>query len=286
LGFLNTSVGSYYSDIYNPTLVVQTGIIRLLPFLDKKINHLSNKKIVEKNINISKKDWDSRETSWDFEKVPLLNESTSLKNAYKKWQDNVTQDYLQLHANEEELNRIFIGIYGLQEELTPEVALKDITILQEELDRNQLEKLELVFREQGSNAIVLPIKKDEVISQFLSYCIGLFMGRYRLDKPGLHIAHPNPTEEELASYAIPSVSSRAQSRDEGTSTKDVTFAIDEDAIIPLMSSECAFPDDALVRIKNLIHDLWGEDTLTENSNFINECLGTDLDKWLTYLLVV
>jgi hypothetical protein len=277
--FLNTNVAHFCLGVVNPTLNFQVGNISNLPLILKE--DISIKTITTNCIEISKNDWNSRETSWDFETAPLLNESASLKTAYQKWQDNATQDFLQLHANEEELNRIFIDIYGLQEELTPEVALKDITILQDELDRNQLEKLEPLFREQGSNAIVLPIKKDEVISQFLSYCIGLFMGRYRLDKPGLHIAHPNPTEEELASYVIPSVSSRAQSRDEGTSSTEVTFSIDDDAIIPLMSTECAFPDDALVRIKNLIHDLWGEDTLTENSNFINECLGTDLDKWLT-----
>jgi hypothetical protein len=270
--FLNTNVAHFCLGVVNPTLNFQVGNISNLPFILKE--DISIKTVTTNCIDISKKDWDSRETSWDFEKVPLLNESTSLKNAYKKWQDNVTQDYLQLHANEEELNRIFIGIYGLQEELTPEVALKDITILQEELDRNQLEKLELVFREQGSNAIVLPIKKDEVISQFLSYCIGLFMGRYRLDKPGLHIAHPNPSEEELDSYVIPSVV-------KGLITQDVVFAIDTDAILPLMSTECAFPDDAWSQIKNLINNLWREETLTENLNFVNECLGTDLDKWLT-----
>jgi hypothetical protein len=273
IGYLNTKITQSVLPYIKGNNNAKPGHISLIPFKGYS-NNINILNIVDSNIFLSKKDWDSRETSWGFETAPLLNESASLKMAYQKWQDNVTQDFLQLHANEEELNRIFIDIYGLQEELSPEVALKDITILQDELDRNLLEKLESAFREQGSNAIELPIKKDEVISQFLSYCIGLFMGRYRLDKPGLHIAHPNPTEEELASYVIPSTV-------EGTSTKDVTFSIDEDAIIPLMSSECAFPDDALVRIKNLIHDLWGEDTLTENSNFINECLGTDLDKWLT-----
>jgi hypothetical protein len=270
-----SKVGYLLLNIINPTINFQVENLCLLPIIypeklikDKVIYH------TDENIISSKKDWDSRETSWDFATSSLLNESASLKAAYQKWQDNVTQEFLQLHANEEELNRIFIDIYGLQEELTAEVALKDITILQDELDRNQLEQLEPLLREQRANAVVLPIKKDEVISQFLSYCIGLFMGRYRLNKPGLHIAHPNPTEEEIAPYVI--------ARKEAIpSTKEFTFSIDEDAIVPLMSSECAFPDDALVRIKNLIHDLWGEDTLTENSNFINECLGSDLDRWLT-----
>lgn len=265
IGYLNSVVAFNFLKVLAPTINYQIGDIKNLPVVKVEDEiHMS-----KDCINLSKKDWDSRETSWDFEQSPLLNESTSLKEAYQKWQDNVTQDFFQLHENEEELNRIFIDIYGLQEELTPEVALKDITILQEELDRNALEQLEPVFRAKGANAVQLPIKKEEVISQFLSYSIGVFMGRYRLDNPGLHIAHPHPTEEELTPYQIT------------LQEKNQTIEIDEDGIIPLMGSECAFPDDALVRIKNLIHTVWSENSQIENSNFINECLGINLDKWLT-----
>ena len=265
---LNSKVASEFLAILNPTINFSSGVISKIPVFDLNSTKIDWKEFISNTMNISKNDWNSRETSWDFEQSPLFNESNSLKTAYQKWQDEVSQDFFQLHENEEELNRIFIDIYGLQEELTPEVALKDITILQEELDRNALEQLEPVFRAKGVNAVTLPIKKEEVISQFLSYCVGVFMGRYRLDKPSLHIAHPNPTEEELASYNF-------------TTQNTEKLSIDDDAIIPLMGSECAFPDDALVRIKNLIHDIWGEASLTENLNFVNECLGTDLDKWLT-----
>lgn len=276
LALLNTTITLYLTKVLNPTMVTQVGDLSRIPY--SKVNNSLDINIPKNCVEISKKDWDSRETSWDFQQSPLLNESGSLKAAYEKWQDNVTQDFFQLHENEEELNRIFIDIYGLQDELTPEVALKDITILQEELNGKDLEQLESLFREQGKNAVMLPIKKDEVISQFISYSIGVFMGRYRLDKSGLHIAHPNPTEQELASYVI--ASPFCHSDDRRNLITQVTMEIDEDAIIPLMGSECAFPDDALVRIKNLVHNLWGEETLTENLNFINECLGTDLDKYL------
>jgi hypothetical protein len=265
LAFLNSKLSDSLINLINPTLNITKSDIEKLP---NSINNIQIENIGLENIKLSKWDYSRSETSWDFEQSPLLNESTSLKAAYHKWQGNVTRDFLQLHENEEELNRIFIDIYGLQEELTPEVALKDITILQEELDRKALEQLESVFRAQGKNAVVLPINKKEVISQFISYSIGVFMGRYRLDKPGLHIAHPNPSEEELASYEV-SLQGTTQS-----------VEIDDDAVIPLMGSECAFPDDALVRIKNLVHNLWGEETLTENLNFINECVGSDLDKYL------
>ena len=279
LGLLNTKFANYVLKVLNPTLNFSSGVVSKMPIdFDKNI---IDKIIIIKSVDISKKDWNSREISWDFEQSPLLNESASLKEAYQKWQDSVTQDFFQLHENEEELNRIFIDIYGLQEELTPEVALKDITILQEELDRNALEQIEPVFRAKGANTVQLPIKKDEVISQFLSYSIGVFMGRYRLDKPGLHIAHPNPTEEELAPYVIASPNVIPSAVEGSLTINHSQFTIDEDAIIPLMGSECAFPDDALVRIKNLIHTVWSEKSQIENSNFINECLGMDLDKWLT-----
>ena len=271
LAFLNSKLSDNLINLINPTLNITKSDIEKLP---NSINNIQIENIGLENIKLSKWDYSRSETSWDFEQSPLLNESDSVKTASQKWLGNVTNDFFQLHENEEELNRIFIAIYGLQEELTPEVALKDITILQEELNGKDLEQLEPLFREQGKNAVVLPIKKDEVISQFISYSIGVFMGRYRLDKPGLHIAHPNPTEEELVPYLAKGVSPRVQSRG------SFQFTIDEDAIIPLMGSECAFPDDALVRIKNLIHDLWGEETLTENLNFINECLTVDLDKYL------
>jgi type II restriction/modification system DNA methylase subunit YeeA len=263
-GLLNSKISYHLLSALNPTLAFQIGDLNRLPFIYDKDQENQISKLSINCLEISKKEWDSQETSWDFEKTPLLNESTSLKLAYQKWQENVTKDFFQLHANEEELNRVFIDIYGLQEELTPEVALNDITILQKELNGKDLEKLEPVFRKQGANAISLPINKAEVISQFISYAIGILMGRYRLDKPGLNIAHPNPTAEELASYSYNSS----------------TVTIDEDAILPLMGKNCNFPDDALQQINQLLDTIWGHETRIENSNFIQECLGKELEKFL------
>jgi hypothetical protein len=261
LAFTNSKVFAILIKAINPTLNFQVGNVSSIPNIHKGNKH---QVYTENAIIISKQDWDSRETSWDFEQSPLLNETTSLEQAYQRWQEKVTQDFFQLHANEEELNRIFIDIYGLQDELTPEVALKDITILQEELAKKDMEALEENFRAKGQDAIELPIDKGEVISQFISYAIGLFMGRYRLDKPGLNIAHPNPTAEELASYTY----------------NGGQVIIDEDAILPLMGSSCNFPDDAVHQIYGLLDTLWGHDTRTENINFIQECLDKDLEKFL------
>jgi type II restriction/modification system DNA methylase subunit YeeA len=261
LGFLNSKVAYEYLKILNPTLNFSSGVVARTPniFSDNlPIN------IVENCIQLSKTDWDSRENSWDFHKSPLINDSLSLQKAYLKWKDNATQYFFQIHKNEEELNRYFINIYGFQEELTPKVELKDITILQDELIIKNLDKLELVFRKKGAEGIELPINKSEVISQFISYAVGLFMGRYRLDKPGLNIAHPNPTKEELANYKY----------------NNGEVIIDQDAILPLMGKNCNFNDDVVKQFTQLLDTIWGHEQRTENINFIQECLNKELEKFL------
>jgi len=262
IGLLNSRVPSLIASLITPTVHYEAGTIRTIPFILHEVNKVLE--ISKACIELVRVDWNSRESSWDFEQSPLLNESNFLEQAYQTWQEKVSQDFFQLHTNEEELNRIFIDIYGLQEELTPEVALKDITILQEELNKKDLETLEVEFRANGANSIMLPIDKGEVISQFISYAIGLFMGRYRLDKPGLNIAHPNPTAEELESYSY----------------NNGQVIIDEDAILPLMGKNCNFPDDALQQFQQVLDTIWGHETRTENINFIQDCLDKDLEKFL------
>ncbi|WP_213195479.1 BREX-1 system adenine-specific DNA-methyltransferase PglX [Cloacibacterium caeni] len=267
IAFLNSKISKNFLLLLNPTLNFSSGVVSLLPFIRNNNKFLIEKKC-DYSINISKTDWDSRETSWDFEQNPLLaQQQTSLSLAYQTWQEKVSQDFFQLHSNEEELNRIFIDIYGLQEELTPEVALKDITILQDELKAEDLAALEPAFR-AGEN-VVLPIQKDVVISQLLSYLVGCMLGRYRLDKKGLHIAHPDATEEELATYEV------------SDAALPFPFTIDEDAILPLMGAACAFPDDAVKRIEDLLHRIYGDQSHIQNLNFIDDALGMKLDKWMT-----
>jgi hypothetical protein len=260
LGLCNSSVIKKFAPILNPTIHFNVGNFNSLPLIKSELDE----SIIKDNIELSKLDWDSRETSWDFEQSPLLNETSKLEQELKTWQEQVTKDFFLLQNNEEELNSIFIDIYGLQDELTPEVALKDITILQEELNKKDMEALEDDFRANGANAIELPIDKGEVISQFISYAIGLFMGRYRLDKPGLNIAHPNPTAEELKSYNY----------------NNGQVIIDEDAILPLMGKNCNFPDDALQQFQQVLDTIWGHETRTKNINFIQDCLDKDLEKFL------
>ena len=264
LGLLNSSISKDLLNILNPTLSTPPRYVRSVPVVEKIFSEKSISTIVDENVDLAKFDWNSHETSWDFFKSPLLNDHESIKLAYQNWIQNTSKDFFQLHKNEEELNRIFIDIYGLQDELTADVSLKDITILQDELKKNDLEALEVKFRDNGKDAIELPIIRSEVISQFISYAIGLFMGRYRLDKPGLNIAHPNPTKEELSSYTY----------------NHGEVIIDQDAILPLMGKNCNFTDDVVKQFTQLIDTIWGHEQRTENINFIQECLDKELDKFL------
>lgn len=262
LGLLNSKVTQTVLWTISQTFNYIASEISKIPYREND-NKERTSTIVQSCISISNIDWDSRETSWDFQENEIIKQQkATIDKAYRSYLQFWTGQFAQLHANEVELNRIFIDIYGLQDELTPEVKLKEITILQEELDYNVLG--ELTEMKQLPDPSILPLKSDEVMRQFISYAIGCAMGRYRLDRPGLHIAHPKPSEEELASYAY----------------NHEAFQIDEDAIIPLMDASCGFADNALVRVKALIRQVWGMDAEIENINFLESSLGKDLEGYL------
>jgi hypothetical protein len=254
----------------------QVGDVKALPFKKPDDLQLINE-LKKKAYSISRSDWDSRETSWDFSQHPLVQQTAnSLKSAYDAWKEQATDDFLQLRANEEELNDLFIDLYDLEDELSPRVALDDITILDDEIDREALEKLDNGRDELSDDELRARFLEDDPddalfqvevpIRQFLSYGIGVILGRYRLGHDGLHIAHPNPSGDELAPYEVPTPLSGPESN--GTET----FEIDDDAIVPLMGWDSPFSDDAVVRMREIVRLIWGEETLTENLNFINHAL--------------
>ncbi len=265
--FINSKVGNMLLKLLNPTINTQVEDVSILPIIEERYRDEINK-VGKECLSISKKDWDSRETSWDFASNPLIRQGkASVEEAFTAWEQEVTQDFYQLHHNEQELNRIFIDIYGLQEELSPEVALRDITILQEELRKEDLDSIEPALRTGQQPA--LPIQRGVVVGQLISYLVGVLLGRYHLGKEGLHIAHPDATEEELAPYRVEHLA------------EPFLMEIDKDAILPMMGNACTFPDDALRRIEKLIQHIWGEKSLIANINFIEECLGMKLEKYLT-----
>jgi len=207
LGFMNTKYSFNLIDAINPTLSNTIGDILKLPI---KISQKHFEKISKRSsecISISKKSWNRTEKSYWFSSnqlIQLFKEGgiDTLEVAYEHYRQYWTNRFFQLHQNEEELNRQFIEIYGLQEELTPDVPLDEITILQEELDRKKLVTGDrwLVTGDQSPSIKhqppTLPFKDKEVFAQFISYAVGCMFGRYSLDKEGLILANQGETLED------------------------------------------------------------------------------------------
>jgi type II restriction/modification system DNA methylase subunit YeeA len=273
LGILNSIVGNTFLNVLNPTLAFQAGDISKFPLILRSGLYLN--KLVINNISISKSDWDSRETSWDFKTSPLfdgllgdlnmassqfvksrieakLREGVTLKDAYQEYIKIWTSMFFQLHRNEEELNRQFIEIYGLQDELTPDVPLEEITILQEE---TSIENGELVFH------------ADEVFAQFVSYAVGCMFGRYSLDKEGLILANQGETLQDYLEKV-------------GRREEELTFVPDRDNIIPVLDDEW-FSDDIVERFHTFLKASFGEQNFRKNRDFVEECLGKDIRKYFT-----
>ncbi|MCI6336761.1 MAG: BREX-1 system adenine-specific DNA-methyltransferase PglX [Prevotella sp.] len=288
LAFLCSQIGSLVIRALNPTINININDVLNLPFKKEHWNIIE--KISKDNIYLSMSDWDSHETSWDFETNPLLavDTDTYIDNIHheierheKETGEHICIDpaapeldclewrmeqykqkwehlFMQLHENEEELNRQFIDIYGLQDELTPDVPLDEITILQQG---------EIWLAPcPGSDSMygaAIEWNDDVVMKQFISYAVGCMMGRYRLDKKGLHIAHPNPTAEETAPYIY----------------NNVKFEIDEDGIIPLMPNDCGFSDNASNRFADFVRIALGDEKHVENLNYVEKCLGKSVEQY-------
>ena len=262
LGYLNSKVIKYFLNILCPTLTFQVGDVSKVPCKTLQVDSQDIDTLVERNIFISKCDWNLQEISWDFEANPLVtlhNEkvaqgnlefSSRLSVFVEEFVTQWTNRFMQLHQNEEELNRQFISIYGLEDELTPDVPMDEITILQQ--GEISIENNSIKWHE------------DVLMKQLISYAVGVWMGRYQLGKKGLHIAHPNPTEEELQAYEY----------------SGVQVYIDDDGLIPILPQSSPFDDNLSSRISDFVRITFGEDKLTENLNYIEQKLGSSIDQYV------
>lgn len=273
----NTKVFSEAAKIISPAGHIQIGEIGKMPCCDNAPDDIEN--FGKDNIAISKADWDSHETSWDFLRNPLweqqldiildemrergvFSEDATIDNIgpfnlpdllqplellVEKYQSEWEDRFHQLHRNEEELNRKFIEIYGLQDELTPDVPLDEITILQK--GEISIEDNKIVWH------------KDVIIKQFISWMVGCFMGRYSADKPGLIIASQG---QEVADLDVPAM----------------TLEIDDDGIIPIIQESDFFADDMTQRIEAGVKALFGEQNFYDNMKYIKACLGQELRDYL------
>ncbi|MCI9128332.1 MAG: BREX-1 system adenine-specific DNA-methyltransferase PglX [Eubacterium sp.] len=172
LALLNSKIGSYVLPLLNPTINVVPEDIRSIPIKMEFLASASD--YTEINCVLAKEDWDAFETSWDFQHHPLLRKVLTIAEAFDQWQAECDDRFNQLKANEEELNRIFIDIYGLQDELTPDVEDKDVTVRKAELARD--------------------------IRSFISYAVGCMLGRYSLDADGIAYAGGEWDASKYASF--------------------------------------------------------------------------------------
>lgn len=244
--YLNSLVATEYMKVLSPAVRFQPGHAINLPFYSHQNSRASE--IAARNIALSQSDWDCLETSWDFTISPLLNIEffqKSLKANYQilraNWRE-MAQEMLRL---EEENNRLFIDAYGLQEELTPEVPLNEITLTCNPHYR---------YGNDKSEAELETLLQCDTLKELVSYAIGCMMGRYSLDKPGLILASQGETLQDYLRQ-IPSP----------------RFSPDDDAILPLTDQEW-FADDATNRFREFIRVVWGDDTLQENLDFVAESL--------------
>ena len=239
LAFSNSIVFQMFVDLLNSSLHYQVGDIARIPVILENTNEESLK--AKECVDWSKNDWDSVETSWDFKKPPLLRNVFTISEAFTQWQAECNDRFYRLKANEEELNRIFIDIYGLQNELTPEVADKDVTV-----HRIFDTKDAVPESMKGSNYV--RTMRDEVVS-LISYAVGCMFGRYSLDVEGL-------------AYAGGAWDSGKYRR----------FIPDEDNVIPITDEEY-LDDDIVSRLLAWLKAAYGADTLEENLDFIAKALG-------------
>lgn len=232
LALMNSCVAQNYLSVLCPTLKYQPGNVVKVPYIEKSKGDVEE--LSKKCVALSKDDWDSFETSWDFTRHPFIKAITKYPNmmdigniylaeCYDIWAGECEERFEKLKANEEELNRIFIDIYGLQNELTPEVEDKDVTVRKADLGRD--------------------------VRSFISYAVGCMFGRY------------SPTYDGLA-YA-------GGTWDDG---KYNIYKPDADGIIPICDDEY-FEDDMVGRFVEFVRVVYGDSSLEDNLLFIAKALG-------------
>ena len=245
IAFLNSPITLYILKRLNPSLNINPGTLSIVPY-----KTIGNVEISNQCINISKQDWDSYETSWDFTSLPLLQneyKKSSLEDSYKTlrafWQTQVDT----MKKLEEENNDIFIKAYGLEDELKPEVPLKEIT-----LTCNPAYRYDAKKSTDELEALLLA----DTVKEYISYSVGVMFGRYSLDHDGLHIANQNESIEEVnAKFSI----------------TNPTFEADNDNVIPILDGEW-FIDDISERFFQFVKVTFGNESYEKNLDFIANAL--------------
>lgn len=244
-GLLNSKAHVILGKAINPTLNANPGDIGKIPLTDKTIDV---SKTVESITAYSQRDWDSYEVSWDFSCLPLLQadyRQPTLKASYQKLRIHWCEMTLEMQRLEEENNRIFIDAYGLQDELTPEVPLNEITLTCNPHYHYGGDK-----SEEELEALLLA----DTMRELVSYAVGCMLGRYSLDKPGLILANQGET---LADYLA--------------QVPQPSFPADDDNVVPLLDGDW-FADDITLRFRQFLRVAFGEAHYEDNLAFIEQAL--------------
>jgi SAM-dependent methyltransferase len=267
---LNNKAIRYIADTMMPNLHYKSGTVSKLPI--EPLVHQKSLEIAQRAISVAKSDWDLREVSWDFVRCPLLNnylatrteqeidktflrfrwegafvhgKNVDLSFQYKSFKNYWGKQFIELHKDEEENNQIFIALYGLETELTPEIAYTEITILQDELIESA--------RKEG----IIEFDDNAMAHQLISYGIGCLFGRYSVEMDGLILADVGATIDDFRKIL-----------------SNAHFLPDDDGIIPF-TDEDDFPDDLPTAFKSWLRFISGAH-YADNLHWIEECLGKDL----------
>jgi hypothetical protein len=248
---LSAKVSSKALEVINPSLHANPGDVARIPF-----NRAGDAESFGTLYRLAKSDWDAYETSWDFTTLPLLSpdhRGETLEVTYARLRTHWQGMTDEMRALEEENNRIFIDAYGLQDELTPEVPIEEITLTCNPAYRYGVKATE-AERETRLRA--------ETMAEFLSYAVGCMFGRYSLDAPGLILANQGET---LANYLarVPSA----------------IFLPDKDNVLPVLDADW-FADDIVDRFRKFLRVTFGDAHFRENLAFIEAQIG-DIRKYFT-----
>ena len=253
---LNSIISKVYCQILAPTLDFNSGVISKIPFPNLSITvQTTVRELAEQLSSLSRNDWDSFETSWDFTSLPLLgasNRGDTLASTYENLRAHWNEMTLEMQRLEEENNRIFIEAYGLEDELTPDVPLKEITLTCNPYYR---------YGDNKSDSELEELLLADTMKELISYAVGGMFGRYSLDKPGLILANQGETYEDYCRL-VPGSS----------------FPADEDNAIPVLDGDW-FSDDIVMRFRKFLRVAFGEEKYEENLRFVEKALGKDLRQY-------
>lgn len=254
MGLVNSNIMLAVFPLISPTLNYQPGDLSKLPILFSSELQASLSGVLEKIIHFAKNDWNSYETSWDFKRIPLLNSANekSLKDSFQKIRTEWSLATKEMQVLETENNRIFIEAYGLQNELTPDVPLNEITLTCNPRYRYGGEKTD-----EDLDALLLA----DTMKEFISYGVGCMFGRYSLDKEGLVLANQGETYNDYIKQ-VPKPS----------------FVPDEDNVIPILDGDW-FVDEISEKFKKFLKVTFGEEKFSENLKFIEDAIGKDIKKY-------